>query len=183
MLNTHTDNLLQVYDTYIELPSGRQISLDCQNAFTPNSEFWDLWNQRKLELKRAGVFITKEEDQWRGYVRSADEGFSYSQSDLHAYWIEKAKEIAAADECDPVLVKAKELSPTITTYPCKKHDTYNVIAKMCRNNTFQIRLHCDYCKSKTPGAIAWGQLGSEIVIRVIAIAIQQKDILTNMNFV
>lgn len=39
MLNTHTDNLLQVYDTYIELPSGRQISLDCQNAFTPNSDF------------------------------------------------------------------------------------------------------------------------------------------------
>ena len=171
MLSTRTDNILQVFDTYIELPSGRQLTLDCYQQFTPNREFWQLWRDHKLDVKRAGVFVGKDEsDRWRGYVRDVRNGFSYLQPDTHAYWKSKAEQMAATDDCEPVIVKADTLASDVPR-PCRRepgHTDFRVDAKKCKNDTYQIRLHCDRCESKTPGAISWNKLGSDIVIRSIA---------------
>ena len=171
----NNSNILQVFDTYIQLPSGRQLSLDCQQQFTPNSEFWELWRDHKLDVKRAGVFIGKNEsDHWRGYVRNMSNAFSYPQPDIHAYWRAKAEQMAATHDCETVIVKADTLASNVPR-PCRReHNEYRVHAKKCKNDTYQIRLHCDLCESKTPGAIAWTKLGADIVIRSIAHAIQQQ---------
>lgn len=171
-----TDKLIQVFDTYITLPSGRQLSLDCRKRFTPNPEFWQLWRNAKLDVKRAGVSVKLENDEYRGYIReSSDIGFNYSQSDLHAYWVEKAKEKAKAEQCELVIVEARDLSPTITGLPCHLHKVYEVVAKRCTNNTFQLRLNCRECGKQTPGAIAWEKFGFEVVIGAIAYTLQQRS--------
>ena len=182
MTNNRPDNLLQIHDSYIQLPSGRQLTLDCQKAFTPDREFWDLWKQRKLDLKRAGVFVTREETEYRGYVRSAEQGFSYNQADLHASWITKAEQIAETEACEPVIVNAKDLGSDVPK-PCHSHSEYRVLAKRCVNGTYQLRLRCEKCAVKTPGAIAWEKLGSDIVIPAIALVIQERVVLNNIDWV
>ena len=182
MTNERTDNILQIHETYIELPSGRQISLDCHNTFSPDHEFWELWRQRKMDVKSAGVFITKEDNDWRGHVRGADEGFSYSQAELHAYWVSKAEQMAEAGNCDPVIVNAKALNRDVP-HPCQLHSDYRVLAKRCVNGTYQLRLRCDRCAVKTQGAIAWDKLGADVVIRAIALEIQDQPVLNNIEWV
>lgn len=174
---THSkDPILTIHETYIVLPSGRQIALDARKRFEPNSELWNLWKASKRDVKRAGVGITKENGRWQGYVITGDGGFSYTQSDLHAYWRAKAEQMAGTDDCDPVIVKADTLASNVPR-PCRRktrHTDFRVDAKKCKNDTYQFRLHCDFCESKTPGAIAWAKFGSDIVIRSIAYAIQQQ---------
>jgi len=174
---THsTDPILTIHETYIVLPSGRQIALDALKRFTPNQELWDLWKSSKLNVKRAGVGITKKDGRWQGYVIPGDGSFSYTPSDLHAYWRAKAEQIAATNDCEPVIVKADILASDVPR-PCRwqnGHTDFRVDAKKCKNDTYQIRLHCDRCDSKTPSAISWNKLGSDIVIRSIAYAIQQQ---------
>ena len=182
MTNDRPDNLLQIHDSYIQLPSGRQLTLDCQKAFTPDREFWDLWKQRKLDLKRAGVFVTREETEYRGYVRSAEQGFSYNQADLHAYWISQAEKMAETEACEPVIVNAKDLGSDVPK-PCHSHSEYRVLAKRCVNGTYQLRLRCEKCAVKTPGAIAWEKLGSDVVIPAIALVIQERVVLNNIDWV
>lgn len=170
--------IIQVFDTYLTLPSGRMIALDAVQTFKPTHEFWQLWRAHKLEIKRAGVFVGKDEsDRWRGYVRDVSEGFSYSKPDFHVSWVSKAEQMSATDDCAPVIVKADTLASNVPRPCCREpgHTNFRVDAKKCKNDTYQLRLHCDLCESKTPGAIAWTKFGSDIVIRSIAYAIQQKS--------
>ena len=163
----------QVHSTYIVLPSGRQIALDALNRFSPNREFWDLWNTDKLAVKRAGLGVMRERGQWRGYVRETGTGFSYSRADLHRLWAEKATELAEGDPVPPVRISANSVSH-IKGLPCYQHREYEVIATVCSNGTYQIRLRCDVCDQKTPGAISWDAFDADVVIRSIARAIQQS---------
>ena len=168
------DPILTIHETHITLPSGKQIALDALNRFTPNQELWDLWKASKLEIKRAGVGITKEDGRWQGYVRSGDGGFSYSPADIHAYWRSKAEQIAAGGDCETVIVSRDELASEPVPVPCQQHNDFRVHAKRCRNDTYQIRLHCDRCGKKTQGAIAWDRLGQDLVIRSLAFALQEQ---------
>ena len=166
---------IQINSTHIILPNGSQLALDALNRFTPNQAFWELWTNDKLAIKRAGIGITKAQGQWQGYVRSPGHGFSYTQSDLHQLWTEKARELASDDETiPPVIISAKSVSH-IKGLPCFSHREYNVVAKVCRNGTYQLRLYCGECDQKTPGAIAWDTFDADVVIRAIARAIQQSD--------
>lgn len=174
---THsTDPILTIHETHIVLPSGRQIALDALNRFTPTKELWDLWKASKLSVKRAGVGITKADGRWQGYVIPGAGGFSYTPSDLHAYWRAKAEQMAESEGCAPVIVKADTLASNVPRPCCRKpgHTDFRVDAKKCKNDTYQIRLHCDRCESKTPCAISWNKLGSDIVIRAIAYAIKRE---------
>ena len=166
------DPILTIHDTHITLPSGKQIALDALNRFTPNKELWDLWQASKLDVKRAGVGITKEDGRWQGYVRGGDGGFSYSPSDIHAYWRSKAEELAESSDCEAVIVSRDELGSE--PVPCQRHTEFRLHAQQCRNDTYQIRLHCDLCGKKTQGAIAWDRLGQDLVIRSIAFALQEQ---------
>ena len=176
------NQIIHVFDTYLALPSGRTISLDAVKTFAPNREFWALWRARKIEIKRAGIGVRleKETGEWRGYVRGKYQGFSYTQSDLHAYWTELAKVKANGEQCGPVIVPSAELSSSIKR-PCDCLLTYQVVAKVCKNGTFQIRLKCVTCLSKTPGAIAWNDLGSELVIASIAHALKNPTSLSDIR--
>ena len=103
-------------------------------------------------------------------------GFSYSQPDIHAYWRAKAEQMAATDDCEPVIVKADTRASDVSR-PCRRkpgHTEFRVDAQKGKNGTYPLRLHCDLCESKTPGAIAGTKLGADIVIRSIAYAIQQQ---------
>ena len=172
-MNTQTNSRLSIFSGYISLPSGNQLALDAQKSFTPNAEFWALWKSDKLTLKRAGIYITREGNQWRGYVRKSDQGFSYSQSDLHRLWVEKAWTFAEGEPVAPVILPV-ELLTRVTQFPCTRHREYEVVAKRCRNNTFQLRLRCDACDRKTPGAIKWEHFNSGVVIQAIAREIQTE---------
>ena len=171
------NSILTIHETHITLPSGKQIALDALNRFTPNQELWELWKSSKLSVKRAGVGITKANDgRWQGYVIPGDGGFSYTPSDLHAYWSATAEQMAETDDCEQVIVKADTLASNVPR-PCRKqpgHTDFRVDAQKCKNDTYQLRLHCDLCESKTPSAIAWAKFGAAIVIRAIAYAIQQQ---------
>ena len=164
----------QIHSTHIVLPSGSQIALDALNRFTPNREFWNLWNSDKLAVKRAGLGVIRERGQWQGYVREVNTGFSYSQADIHKLWTEQATSLAESEkDIPPVVIPAKTVSH-IKGLPCYLHREYQVIATVCRNETYQLRLYCDVCENKTPGAIAWDTFDSDVVIRSIARAIQQS---------
>ena len=164
---------IKITDTYITLPSGKHLSLDARQTFTPDREFWSLWQSSKLDVKRSGVGVRLDEKtgEWRGYVRvNRDNGFSYTRSDLHAYWIEQAEAKAAQGNCEPVRIKSDAF---LGLGPCR-HGEYEVIAKRCKNGTFQLRLRCCQCGSKTQNAIAWDTLGSETVINAIAYTLQEN---------
>ena len=179
---TSQNPILQVFDTHIVLPSGRNLALDSLKSFMPSREFWQLWRASKLAVKRAGVFVKREGDEWRGYVREGtDAGFSYTQSDLHVYWTEKAKERANQHRCDPVIVGSGALPFSKSQPPCHCRQSYEVVAKVCKNGTFQLRLKCGTCLSKTLGAIAWNDLGSELVIGAIAHALQNPTSLADLR--
>lgn len=180
------DPILTIHDTHITLPSGKQIALDALNRFTPNQELWELWKASKLSVKRAGVGITKSDDgRWQGYLITGDVSFSYTPSDLHAYWRATAEQTAETTECKPVIVKADTLAEDVPRPCCRKpgHTEFRVDAQKCKNDTYQLRLHCDLCESKTPGAIAWAKFGADIVIRAIAYAIQQQKQWTDIEWI
>ena len=170
-----TPNLCQekisVHSTHIILPSGSQLALDSRQSFSPNQEFWALWRSDKLAVKRAGIHVTKEGSYWRGYVRSKQDGFSYTTSDLHALWTERARDLATGEPIPPVIVPSKNL-PDISNSLCFLHDEFEVVATVCSNGTFQLRLRCEPCKTKTAGAIKWESVASDVVIRSIARALQ-----------
>ena len=175
----HTE--IKINPTHIILPNGSQLALDALNCFTPNRAFWDLWETDKLAIKRAGIGITKAQGQWQGYVRSPGQGFSYTQSDLHKLWTEKSRELATSDQIiQSVIVPVKSLPREITSFPCYSHRAYEVIAKVCSNDTYQLRLYCEVCDTRTPGAIAWDVFDSDVVIRAIARAIQQRPTCENV---
>ena len=166
---------IQINATHITLPSGNQLALDAQNSFTPNQEFWQLWNEDKLTVKQAGIAVTRERGEWRGYVRSTGNGFSYSQSELHQLWVAKARELAEGEPVPPVMLPVKTLPKNIRSrFPCFQHSEHEVIAKVCRNDTFQLRLWCESCKRQTPAAIKWEHFSSDVIIRAIARALQSK---------
>lgn len=177
MKNQHrSEPIIKVSETYLTLPSGKQIALDALKTFSPNREFWDLWHDRKLEVKRAGVFVEKNDTgEYRGVVRDASQGFSYSPSDLHRYWTEKARQRAEQHNCVPVSIARADLRLSGSQFPCLCRGTYEVVVTICRNETFQLRLKCENCGAKTPGAITWNDLGSEIVICAIAYALQHQE--------
>ena len=166
---------IQINPTHITLPSGNQLALDAQKSFAPTQEFWQLWNEDKLAVKRAGITITRERGIWRGYVRGGTgTQLSYSQSERHQLWISKARELAEGEPVPEVILPAKTLSSGITP-PC--HDTeFYVIAKICRNDTFQLRLFCPSCQRKTPGAIKWVHFPSDVIIQAIARALQSEEL-------
>ena len=175
-----SESILQVSDTYIELPSGRKLLLDRHNTFTPSAEFWRLWNQYKMEIKRVGVYVKHENNRWRGHVRNDGDGFPCSQAELHVYWRTQAEELAQGDTCAPVVVEAEALSDSVPRPGCSCAVGYKVVAKICRNETFQLRLHCVECRSRTPRAVAWSKLGSDLVMRAIAYALQQRGSVKEM---
>ena len=164
---------IQINANHITLPSGNQLALDAQKSFTPNPEFWQLWNENKLAVKQAGIAVTRERGHWRGYVRGGTgTQFSYPKSDPHQLWIDKARELAESEPIPEVILPAKDLSSGITP-PCRDA-TFVVIVKVCRNDTFQLRLFCTSCQRKTPGAIKWEHFPSDVIIRAIAHALQNE---------
>lgn len=167
--------IITIMDTYIVLPSRRMLSLDAGRTFSPSREFWDLWRRRKAEVKRAGIGVRPDErtGEWRGYVKDASQGFSYSTQDLHAYWIARAKQKSESGErCDPVILSYDEIPHTLHhKIDCLCSGEFQVAVKVCRNDTYQLRLQCKTCHTKTSGAIAYDLLGADIVVDAIAHAL------------
>ena len=164
--------VIQIYDTYISLPSGSQLSLDCPQSFTPNREFWQLWTDDKLAVKRAGISVKREQFGWCGYVRDDAQGFSHGfHTDLHQLWTDRARDLAEGDTVLPVMIAHAIIDRNIKP-PCHHEGAFEVVAKVCRNKTIQIRLRCDTCDRQTQGAIKWEYFSSDVLIPAIAHAIQ-----------
>ena len=195
--------VIQIYDTYISLPSGSQLALNCTQSFTPNREFWQLWTDDKLAVKHAGVSVKRERFGWRGYVRDDARGFwkmlfipssvnnivtfrlafanetfqnpkGFSDgfhTDLHQLWTDKARDLAEGDTVLPVMIAHAVIHNHVKT-PCPHTGAFQVVAKVCRNRTFQLRLRCDTCDRQTQGAIKWEYFSSDVLIPAIAHAIQ-----------
>ena len=162
---------IEIYDTYISLPSGSQLALDGVRSFTPNQEFWQLWRDDKLAVKSTGISIKREPFGWRGYVRDDAQGFSDTKADQHQHWTDKARDLAEDDTVLPVVIAHAAIDPNVKI-PCKHTGEFEVVAKVCRNATFQIRLRCDTCDRQTQGAIKWEYFSSDFLIPAIAHAIQ-----------
>lgn len=171
------EQIITITETDITLPSGHRIAIDRDKAFTPNPEFWALWHANKLEIKRAGVCITRDRHTgaYQGIVR-AGQGINYTEKDLHQYWREQAQ--ARADSptpCEPVLIAWQDV-PSEITPPCRcRTGNYRVAAKVCRDGAIQLRLKCEKCEARTPGAIAWNALGAEVVIGALAHALENAE--------
>ena len=166
----------QIHSTHIVLPSGSQLALDCTQSFTPNREFWQIWNANKQEVKRAGISVKRERFGWRGYVRDDTQGFSHGfHTDQHQLWTEKARDLAEGDTVLPVMTDQAGLHQNIKP-PCHHTGAFEVVAKVCRNETFQLRLRCDTCDRQTPAAIKWEHFNSDVVIRAIARALQTESV-------
>ena len=129
-------------------------------------------------VNRKRVIATCERGEWRGYVRTEDNGnLSDSLPELHSLWVAKARELAEGEPVPPVMLPILTVAKTIASPPlCERHTEHEVIAKVCRNETFQLRLRCDICDRQTPGAIKWEHFNSDVVIRAIARALQTESV-------
>ena len=166
--------IITITENALILPSGRRLVIDHTKTFHPTREFWALWHARKMEIKRAGVFITKDNGEYKGVVNVGG-GINYTERDLHQYWREKAQARAETSEpCPPIFIEHEDVPKKIKK-PCGCWAGYRVDAKICRNGAIQLRLTCEQCQAKIPSAIAWNALGSKIVIGAIAYAIQQTE--------
>lgn len=167
-------NTIHIEATHIVLPSGNQLALDALQSFYPNQEFWSLWKADKLAVKRIGIVVKLEKGGYRAYVRPGEA--SYSQSDRHKLWVEKAQELADSNQqIPPIELSIEELPSHVHKLPCDLHWKYKMVAKACRNGTFQLRLRCEDCQLQTPNAIAWETFKPNIVIRAIARSLRQQS--------
>ena len=165
---------IRIHPTHLTLPSGDRIPLDADNSFTPTDEFWQLWKQEKDAIKRDGIAIMPERGKWRGYVRKRGHGFSTIQAQLHESWIAKARTLAKGAPVETPILPLASLTG-VQTLPCRLHREYQLVAKICKNETFQLRLFCPICQRKTPGAIKWDHFTSDDIIRAIAHALQNAN--------
>lgn len=170
---------IERYEQNLIINESVSVTLDEANCFKPTQPFWDLWRECKWDLKRNGIFISKNEGGYIGeYAPENDFAKRLSETEVHQRWIAEAEDIAE----QVALIPSPKLPwhfdfdtlPESALPNCQNRCSLRVTATPTADGNYQLRLLAPCCERR--GAqIKWFTLGQELVTQAIAYTLRQES--------